>query len=65
MGRVLAFGVMHEPVPVPCPECAGLQITPASADDQELRTYSATDVLDILMRHPALPPPIEVEAPAG
>jgi hypothetical protein len=33
VGRVLAFGVAPDPVPLRCPECAGLAITPASADD--------------------------------
>lgn len=33
LGRVIAFGVCAEPTAVLCPECAGLQITPASADE--------------------------------
>lgn len=35
IGRLLAFGLGISPVPVPCPECAGLAITPASADDHQ------------------------------
>lgn len=34
LGRLLAFGAV--PVVVPCPECAGLNITPASAEDATL-----------------------------
>ncbi len=33
LGRILAFGLCDEPVCLPCPECAGLAVTPASADD--------------------------------
>ncbi len=55
MGRVLAFGASHEPIPVSCPECAGLAITPASADD-DLRGYTVGDITAMLLRHPALPP---------
>jgi hypothetical protein len=33
LGRVLVFGVNGEPAIMRCPECAGLAITPASADD--------------------------------
>ncbi|HVE93136.1 MAG TPA: hypothetical protein VNE62_12685 [Actinomycetota bacterium] len=33
LGRILAFGLGEGPVCLPCPECAGLAITPASADD--------------------------------
>lgn len=32
-GRIVAFAAFGDPVPVVCPECAGLHITPASADD--------------------------------
>lgn len=31
-GKLVAFGAV--PVVVPCPECAGLAIVPASADDE-------------------------------
>jgi hypothetical protein len=65
LGRVLAFGVTHEPVAIACPECAGLAITPASADDRAMRSYSAREILDLLLRHPALPAPTELEAGAG
>jgi hypothetical protein len=53
VGRVLAFGACRDPIPVPCPECAGLQITPASADD--VRCYSVAEITALLLRHPALP----------
>jgi hypothetical protein len=33
LGRVLAIGIGGEPMPIRCPECAGLATTPASADD--------------------------------
>lgn len=33
LGRVLAFGFAGAPVPLRCPECAGLDVLPASADD--------------------------------
>lgn len=67
IGRVLAFGVGLDPVPVPCPECAGLAITPASADEASIRTYTAREITVMLLRRPALPAPVEPvqEAPAG
>lgn len=71
LGRVLAFGVTNDPIAVPCPECAGLAITPASADDTVLRSYSAREITMMLLRYPALPPatePLEPdlrEVPAG
>ena len=67
LGRVLAYGVCHDPVPVPCPECAGLAITPASADDHVVRRYSTREITAMLLRRPALPPADEPlqEAPAG
>ena len=55
VGRVLAFGVCHDPIAVPCPECAGLAITPASADDH-LRSYTTREITELLLRYPALPP---------
>jgi hypothetical protein len=58
IGRVLAFGRSVEPIAVPCPECAGLSITPASADD--MRAYTVAEITEILLRHPALPPAAEV-----
>jgi len=67
IGRVLAFGRCRDPIPVTCPECAGLQITPASADD-DLRTYPVAEVTRFLLgRWPALPAasvdgPLEVQA---
>jgi hypothetical protein len=48
LGRVLAFGVSHEPTVLRCPECAGLDIVPASADDRI--------VFKLLQTAPALPP---------
>lgn len=66
LGRVLAFGVTHEPIGVPCPECAGLAITPASADDAVWRCYTAREITMMLLRRPALPPGQALEeAPAG
>ena len=56
VGRVLAFGACRDPIPVPCPECAGLSITPASADDVEWRAYPAAEITAFLLgRWPALP----------
>lgn len=54
LGRVLALGACRDPIPVPCPECAGLSITPASADD--VRSYSVAEITRMLLRRPALPP---------
>jgi hypothetical protein len=54
VGRVLAFGACSEPVPVACPECAGLAVTPASAED-DMRIYSVREITALLLR-PALPP---------
>ncbi len=54
LGRVLAFGACSDPVPVACPECAGLAITPASAED-DMRAYSVREITALLLR-PALPP---------
>jgi hypothetical protein len=53
LGRVLALGACRYPIPVPCPECAGLSITPASADD--VRRYTVAEITRLLLRHPALP----------
>jgi hypothetical protein len=53
VGRVLALGACRYPIPVPCPECAGLSITPASAED--LRAYTVAEITALLLRHPALP----------
>lgn len=56
LGRVLAFGACRDPIPVTCPECAGLAITPASADDLEVRVLTASEVTAYLLgRWPALP----------
>ena len=55
LGRVLAFGVCDDPIAVPCPECAGLAITPASADDH-MRCYTTREITQMLLRYPALPP---------
>jgi hypothetical protein len=55
LGRVLAFGVCLDPIAVGCPECAGLAITPASADDH-MRCYSTREITQMLLRYPALPP---------
>ena len=55
IGRVLAFGACRDPIPVTCPECAGLAITPASADDH-LQTYPVGEITEFLLgRWPALP----------
>jgi hypothetical protein len=53
LGRVLALGACRQPIPVPCPECAGLSITPASADD--IRCYGVAEITALLLLHPALP----------
>ena len=53
LGRVLAIGACRDPIPVPCPECAGLSITPASADD--VRRYTVAEITELLLRHRALP----------
>jgi hypothetical protein len=61
IGRVLAFGACADPIPVPCPECAGLSVTPASAED--VRAYTAREITQMLLRRPALPegePPEQV-----
>jgi hypothetical protein len=52
---VLAFGACRYAIPVPCPECAGLSITPASAED-DLRAYSVAEITALLLERPALPP---------
>lgn len=66
-GRVLAFGLGYEPAAVPCPECAGLAITPGSADEDPMRSYTAREITMMLLRYPALPPADEPaeQAPAG
>lgn len=62
MGKVLAFGVSQDPMAVICPECAGLAITPASAED--LRAYTVGEITRMLLR-PALPaPPADPADPA-
>ena len=33
LGRIVAYGAAMQPLSVPCPECAGLATTPASAED--------------------------------
>jgi hypothetical protein len=48
------MGACRDPIPVLCPECAGLAITPASAED-DLRSYSVAEITRLLLR-PALPP---------
>jgi hypothetical protein len=60
IGRVIASGVCRDPIAVPCPECAGLSITPASADE-EMRELTARQVTWLLLRYPMLPeaPPEE------
>jgi len=35
LGRIVAFGAAMQVVSLPCPECAGLDITPASAEDHQ------------------------------
>ncbi len=35
LGKILAFGVALHPVALACPECAGLDVLPASAEDEE------------------------------
>lgn len=54
IGRVLAIGASRDPITVTCPECAGLQITPASADDH-LRLYTVREITELLLLRPALP----------
>jgi hypothetical protein len=54
IGRVLAIGRCRDPIPVPCPECAGLSITPASAEDDMLM-YSVREITKLLLSRPALP----------
>jgi hypothetical protein len=68
IGRVLAFGTCSDPIPVTCPECAGLAITPASADDH-MRSYPVAEITEFLLgRWPALPPasiePVALEVEA-
>lgn len=56
---MLAFGACRDPIPVPCPECAGLSITPASADDVDAcpKAYGTAEITRFLLgRYPALPP---------
>ena len=60
VGRVLAFGACRDPIPVPCPECAGLAITPASAEDY-MRAYSVREITALLLERPALPAPQELD----
>lgn len=43
LGRVLAFGFVGDPVPIRCPECAGLAITPACADDHRAAPRTEQD----------------------
>lgn len=59
LGRVLAFGACTEPLSVPCPECAGLAITPASAEDH-LRMYSVREITALLLARPALPEAVDL-----
>jgi hypothetical protein len=58
IGHVLAFGACSEPLSVPCPECAGLSITPASAED-DMRSYSVREITELLLARPALPGAVE------
>ena len=58
VGAVLAFGALSEPLTVPCPECAGLSITPASAED-DLRAYSVREITELLLARPALTGDVE------
>jgi hypothetical protein len=58
VGHVLAFGASPQPLEVPCPECAGLAITPASAED-DLRAYSVREITALLLARPALPGRVE------
>ena len=58
-GSVLAFGACVEPLALPCPECAGLSITPASAEDH-LRMYSVREITRLLLARPALPEPVDL-----
>lgn len=56
IGKVLALGTGCDPIAVACPECAGLAITPASADDYRAAPRTASvDVRDA-WTVPALPP---------
>ncbi len=59
IGHVLAFGACAEPLAVACPECAGLAITPASAEDH-LRAYSVREITQMLLARPALPGRVEI-----
>lgn len=62
LGRVLAFGVCRDPIPVTCPECAGLAITPASAEDEPMIAWRTSEITAFLLgRWPALPPASEVD----
>ncbi|HYZ90928.1 MAG TPA: hypothetical protein VFA34_00875 [Actinomycetota bacterium] len=54
LGRVLAIGASRDPITVTCPECAGLAITPASAEDH-MRLYTVREITEMLLLHPALP----------
>ena len=48
LGRVIAFGVSIDPVVVTCPECAGMALTPASADEIP-RRYSVAEITAMLL----------------
>lgn len=48
-GRLVAFGATDEPIPVPCPECAGLAVTPASADDHLARRVPDPEPVTFLL----------------
>lgn len=58
LGRVVAFGAA-EPIVVLCPECAGLRITPASAEDPCQGRAGPPGPLEGFLRQlgPALPAP--------
>ena len=44
LGRILAFGVGMQPVVMGCPECGGLDLTPASADERPPSSVAVEDV---------------------
>jgi len=55
LGYVLIVAATVEPAAVACPECAGLLITPASAEDDIARDPVAALLRRIGLLRPALP----------
>lgn len=62
LGQVLILAATIEPSSVPCPECAGLLITPASAEDDIARDPVAALLRRIGLSRPALPSGLSARA---